>query len=116
MPRKSMQVLTDSMFYILMALSRGEMCGQDIAAAIDALTESRIQIGPATLYTILSKFLKEGIIEETPAGGRKRNYKLTESGKQVYQQEKERLLLCLEDAKRMETYEYRQKDAAVSVV
>lgn len=116
MPRKSMQVLTDSMFYILMALSKGEMCGQDIADCIAALTESRIQIGPATLYTILSKFLKEGIIEETPAGGRKRNYLLTEYGKQVYRQEKERLLLCLEDAERMERYEYCPKDAAVSAV
>ncbi len=116
MPRKSMQVLTDSMFYILMALSKGEMCGQDITSCISVLTQRRMEIGPATLYTILSKFLKEGLIEEIPASGRKRNYRLTDYGKQVYQQEKERLLLCLQDAERMETYEYCTEDAAVSAL
>lgn len=116
MPRKSMQVLTDAMFYILMALSKGEMCGQDIAACISGLTESRMEIGPATLYTILSKFLKEGLIEETAVSGRKRTYRLTDYGKQVYLQEKERLALCLEDAERMESYEYREENPAMSLI
>ena len=32
MPRKALDCLTESMFYVLMALCRGPLCGVDIAA------------------------------------------------------------------------------------
>ena len=60
MPKKAMEILTESMFYVLMALKSGPMCGIDIAAWITARTKGRLQLGPATLYTILGKFEKEG--------------------------------------------------------
>ena len=31
MPKKSLEILTESMFYVLMALSNGPKCGADIA-------------------------------------------------------------------------------------
>ena len=35
MPKKSMELLTESMFYVLMALQTGPMCGIDAAEFIE---------------------------------------------------------------------------------
>lgn len=98
MPKRSMEILTESMFYVLMALSRCPMCGIDIAAFVDGKTRGRVQIGPATLYTILGKFEQEGYIEETAVSGRKRTYAITEKGTEAYKNELERLKACILDA------------------
>lgn len=98
MPKKAMEVLTESMFYCLMALRTGPMCGIDIAAWITAKTHSRVALGPATLYTILGKFEKEGYICETEVAGRKRTYRITDRGVEAYNEEVARLRSCLSDA------------------
>lgn len=98
MPKKSMEVLTETMFYCLMSLSRCPMCGIDIAAYVDGKTRGRVQLGPATLYTILGKFEKEGLIAETEVQGRKRTYAITRKGLDAYHGELERLRLCIADA------------------
>ena len=98
MPKKSMDTLTESMFYVLLALSRGPLCGTDIASCIDHLTHGRIQMGPATLYTILGKFEKERYIRETSVEGRKRTYEITGRGSEAYRAELSRLRQCLMDA------------------
>ena len=64
MPRKAMESLTETMFYVLMAFCKGSMCGIDVAEFIEKRTKGRILIGPATLYTILGKFEKEKYIKE----------------------------------------------------
>lgn len=98
MPRRAMETLTESMFYVLMAFRGGPMCGIDIADYIERRTGGRLRIGPATLYTILSKFETEKYIKEIQVEGRKRTYKITEKGIKAYEDEKERLRLCLRDA------------------
>ena len=98
MPKKSMVILTESMFYVLMAFREREMCGTDIADFIDRHTEGRVKLGPATLYTILGKFEKEKYIRETNVEGRKRSYLLTEKGREAYLAELERLKRCIADA------------------
>lgn len=98
MPKRSMDSLTESMFYVLMALRQSPMCGIDIAAFIETRTRGRIRIGPATLYTILGKFEKEKYILETEVEGRKRTYRITAKGQQAYAAEMERLRACLADA------------------
>ena len=80
MARKKMETLTDSMFYVLMALTKEPKCGIEIAATIDALTENRVNVGPATLYTVLARFEQEGYITEIAVSGRKRTYQITEIG------------------------------------
>ena len=102
MPRKPMVVLTEAMFYVLMALRQGEMCGIDAAEYIDRRTGGRVKLGPATLYTILGKFEKEKLIRETPVEGRKRSYRITEKGEEAYQAELARLKKCLADAETAE--------------
>ena len=98
MPKKAMEILTESMFYCLMALSTGPMCGIDIAAWITGKTRGRVQLGPATLYTILGKFEKEQYIAETEVEGRKRTYRITSRGLSAYRAELDRLRACLADA------------------
>ena len=41
--------LTEAMFYVLMALRRGELCGTEIAAWTERCTEGRVRLGPGTL-------------------------------------------------------------------
>ena len=98
MPRKAMEVLTESMFYVLMAFYHGSMCGTDAADYIDTKTGGRVQIGPATLYTILGKFEKAKYIREIEVDGRRRTYCITPKGRDAYESELTRLKYCIADA------------------
>ena len=98
MPKQALDTLTESMFYVLMALYRGEKCGIDIAAWIETKTAGRCRLGPATLYTILAKFEKEKFIRETHVEGRKRTYAITDFGRQAFREEYDRLHRCIRDA------------------
>ena len=98
MPKKAMDILTESMFYVLMALTDRPMCGIDIAAWITNRTRGRVSLGPATLYTVLGKFEKEGFIAETEVEGRKRTYRITAKGLTAYRTELDRLRACIADA------------------
>lgn len=98
MPKKAMDTLTESMFYVLMALGKSPMCGIDIADFIEKRTNGRLQIGPATLYTILGKFEKEKYIREISVEGRKRTYQITDKGLAAYREELARLKQCVMDA------------------
>ncbi len=98
MPKKAMETLTETMFYVLMAFCKEAMCGIDVADYIEKRTKGRILIGPATLYTILGKFEKEKYIKEIQVEGRKRTYEITEKGRRAYHEEVERLRQCVQDA------------------
>ena len=97
MAKKSLEILTETMFYVLMSLLKKELCGTEIAEFIDQKTKGRIKMGPGTLYTILAKFEEEYLIIETSIVGRKRNYRITNKGRAVYIDELERLKLCVSD-------------------
>ena len=98
MAKRPMENLTESMFYVLMALQTEELCGIEIAELIEAKTGGRIKMGPGTLYTILGRFVQEKLIAETEVVGRKRTYTMTQKGIEAYQGELERLRQCLRDA------------------
>ncbi len=98
MPKKSMETLTETMFYVLMAFQSGQMCGIDVADHIEKRTRGRVILGPATLYTILAKFESEGYIRETKVEGRKRTYAITDVGRKAYEDELNRLQQCIADA------------------
>lgn len=100
MPRRAMELLTESMFYVLMALARGPMCGIDIAQYVEELTCGRLKIGPATLYTILGKFQEQKYIQEIQVEGRKRTYTIQDKGRRAYEEELLRLRQCLVDAEK----------------
>ena len=98
MPRRPLENLTESMFYVLLALKTRPMCGMEIAAFLERATNGRLCIGPATLYTVLSKFEEVQYIEEIAVEGRKRTYRITSRGMDAYNAELGRLTACLRDA------------------
>ncbi len=98
MPKKAMDILTESMFYVLMAFCHGPMCGMDAAQFIEERTRGRVQMGPATLYTVIGKFEKEKYIKEIQVEGRKRTYQITDKGRRAYDEELTRLRQCVADA------------------
>ena len=101
MAKKAFDTLTETMFYVLMAFEKGELCGTEIADYIDRKTLGRVKIGPGTLYTLLSRFEEEKLIEETRVEGRRRTYRITDKGKGLYGEELRRLFQCVEDAERV---------------
>ena len=81
MAKETLEILTESMFYVLMALLKQPKCGTEIAQFVLEKTKKRVEIGPGTLYTILSKFEQSEYIEEIAVEGRKRTYQITDIGK-----------------------------------
>lgn len=102
MPKQAMENLTESMFYVLMALQRGDACGAEITAYAAEISGGAVRLGPATLYTLLARFEKEGFLAEAGTVGCKRYYRLTAAGKAAYEGERARLQRCLNDAARAE--------------
>ncbi|MGM9662025.1 MAG: PadR family transcriptional regulator [Oscillospiraceae bacterium] len=98
MPKRPLETLSEAMFYVLMALRGGERCGVEIADFARQRSGGQVRIGPGTLYAILAKFLEEGLIEERAAEGRRRTYRLTEAGGELYEGELRRLRRCIADA------------------
>jgi DNA-binding PadR family transcriptional regulator len=94
---KDRGALTEPMFYVLMSFLRQEMCGIAITEFVERKTGGRVRLGPGTLYTLLAKFQDERLIEETQTQGRKRTYRLTDRGREVFQEELARLRACVLD-------------------
>ena len=46
MSKKALEILTESMFYVLMSFLRGEKCGTEIAAFVTDRTGGRVSLGP----------------------------------------------------------------------
>lgn len=104
MAKKSLESLTETMFYVLMAFRRQALCGTEVARFVSQKTRGRVSMGPGTLYTILAKFQEEGFLEEVAVEGRKRTYRLTEAGDKRYQEEVARLRTCVADAESEEEW------------
>lgn len=100
MAREPLKSLTESMFYVLLALWRQERCGTEIAAYVRQLTEGRVALGPGTLYAILGKFQEEGLIKETWSQGRMRVYRITDTGRALFRRELQNMRRCADDGQR----------------
>jgi DNA-binding PadR family transcriptional regulator len=93
MPRKdSIDIgeLTDTAFYILASVIE-EKHGYLIMKTIEELTNNKVVIGPASLYTTLKKLLSAGLLElNTTSDENKKVYKITEVGREMLVKEIER--------------------------
>ncbi len=96
MAREKLQTLTEQMFYVLLCFCE-ECCGTDVMKKTGEITKDRVRIGSGTLYNLIEQFTDEGIIQETKAEGRKRNYVLTEKGRSILENECRRLQQQIED-------------------
>jgi DNA-binding PadR family transcriptional regulator len=86
-------------FYILLALSERDRHGLSIAREVEALSDGRVRLWPATLYGSLEHLRERRWIEELSdprerpeaESERKRYYRLTPAGRQVLTREAEHL-------------------------
>ena len=95
MAREQFQTLTEPMYYILLAL---------LMSAAASILWRRFRIcprpcpcGTGTLYAMLSKFEENGVIRMTGQEGRRKSYVITDRGKQMLQEEYQRLKTMTED-------------------
>ena len=100
MGKKSLEPITESMFYVLLCLHSKNMYGTEMAELVRKITDDRVKLGPGTLYSILSTFESEGVINKFSQDGRRITYQITEKGEQLYQDELQRMRKCLWDAQR----------------
>ncbi|GGE68734.1 PadR family transcriptional regulator [Priestia taiwanensis] len=84
---KITEQLTDSMFYIMAALTKPRH-GYAIMSLIEETTKGAITIGPASMYTIIKKLLKqEWIYLHDGSDSRRKTYLLTEKGREVLEED-----------------------------
>ena len=96
MPRKQLQTLSEPMYYILLVLKE-EQNGVDIMKRVLEVSKGRVKVGAGTLYTLLGKFEKEGLINSTKREGRKCWYIITNKGREILQTEYNRLNTMIDD-------------------
>lgn len=95
------QPMTEAMFYILLSLqSPGH--GYGMMQRISEISSGRLSMGPGTLYGVLSRMRKEGLILLDAKDGRRKTYSITEKGKKALLDEYERLKLMVRDGKSLE--------------
>lgn len=112
MGKKTLDPITESMFYVLLCLHNKNMYGTEMAELVRKITDDRVKLGPGTLYSILSTFETEDVIRKYSQEGRRITYQITEKGEKLYQDELQRMRKCLWDAQRkLQTGEAEQTAA-----
>lgn len=85
--------LTEALFYILLAVRKPNH-GYGITQEVEDLTKGRVVLGPGTLYGAIQSLVKKGWIiihSEDTESRKKKEYLITEEGKQVFEEEVKRL-------------------------
>lgn len=98
--------LTPGMFHVLIALADGEKHGYAIIKEVERRTGGALRLSAGTLYTLIRRFVQEGIIEESgerpdPSldDERRRYYGVTAFGREVAKAEGARMESALEMAR-----------------
>lgn len=98
------QPLTESIFYIMLALRKPNH-GYGIIQEVQQLTNDRICMGAGTLYGAIQSLEQKGwikIYSEEESSRKKKEYILTDVGKDVFVNEANRLKELVEHAKLIE--------------
>ena len=98
--------LTPASLQVLIALADGEKHGYAIIKEVMRRTDGKVRLGAGTLYTVLKRFVDEGLVAESeerpdPAldDERRRYYVLTSRGRAVAVAETDRLAETLKQAR-----------------
>lgn len=100
MARKKLDTLTEPMYYVLLALTE-ERHGYGIMQFTEQLTGGQVNLGAGTLYALLARFEKEGLIVSTGERDKRKYYELTGEGRQVLADEFARLHRQVSDGARI---------------
>ncbi len=90
--------LTEAVFYILLALVEPKH-GYGIMQQTALLSRGRLTLSAGTLYGALATLQEKGWIEPLPEEGRKKEYRITQAGRSVLEQELARLNELVENGK-----------------
>ena len=93
--------MTEAAYYILLALTKPGH-GYGMMQRIKELSGGRIAMGPGTLYGVLTRMNKDGWIQLTEEDGRRKNYAITDKGRQALMAEYARLKMLVNDGKILE--------------
>ena len=93
--------MTEAMYYVLLALMRPNH-GYQLMQAITEVSRGRLKMGPGTLYGVLSRMQKDGLIVLSNDDGRRKTYEITQQGEQVLRLEYERLKALIIDSSILE--------------
>lgn len=96
MARKQLQNLTEPMYYVMLSLLK-PIHGYGIMKNVDKINRGRVKVGAGTLYSLLSRFEKEKIVEKVSSEEGKKTYKLTDKGMGILEEEHRRLKQLVED-------------------
>lgn len=94
--------LTEAVYYILLSLME-PMHGYGIMQNVERLSNGRVKLAAGTLYGAISTLLEKGWITALPGekDSRKKEYQITEQGKQTLQSELLRLRELIENGSRI---------------
>ena len=88
--------MTEAMYYILLALLTPSH-GYHLMQTVEEVSRGRLRIGPGTLYGVLTRMLKEGLIVVVEDDGRRKTYAVTPAGREALEEEYRRLTALVED-------------------
>ena len=100
MARKKLDTLTEQMYYVLLSLRR-ERHGYGVMQDIAAITGGRAKVGAGTLYALLERFERDGLILRTRTEEKRKYYRLTPEGERLLQTEYERIRRQAADLERV---------------
>lgn len=94
--------LTEAVYYILLSLME-PMHGYGIMQNVEQLSKGRVKLAPGTLYGAINTLLERGWISALPGekDSRKKEYRITQQGKEMLRGELLRLGELLENGKRI---------------
>ena len=94
--------LTEAVYYILLSLQE-PLHGYGIIQNVEKLSGGRVRLAAGTLYGAINTLLEKGWIValEGEADSRKKEYVITELGREILQREVRRLWELLENGKRL---------------
>jgi DNA-binding PadR family transcriptional regulator len=96
--------LSPATFYILLALSDEDRHGYGIMQEVTRQSEGRYKLGPGTFYDNLEKLIDYGVVKEVPRKSanddpRRRYYRMTGFGRNLFLAEVSRLDSVVREAK-----------------
>ena len=94
--------LTEAVYYILLSLLE-PLHGYGIIQNVEQLSGGRVRLAAGTLYGAINTLLEKGWITALTgeADSRKKEYVITETGRDMLQEELQRLSELLENGKRL---------------
>ena len=95
--------LKEALFYILLSV-RQPNHGYGIIQEVERMTSGRVVMGPGTLYGAIQTMTAKGwirIYSEETDSRRKKEYIITDLGREIFAQEKRRLEELLRNAEKM---------------